>query len=176
MNETAMMESIKPAQTARSQALSIPLDLTEWAPVDQLRDWIVANVATLDWTNAEIVELLQTHPDFQPRALLNTVVFAYAVGIFGAEEIARSCSTNPDFRTLRPRLPPIVSDLKQFRRGNRGILKWALADVISRALKSQLIEGPSLEALPMGLRRYMLDNARARLDLARHIDSREDVM
>jgi hypothetical protein len=155
----------------QNQRLKIPLDLTEWVKPAQLREWIVSNVATLEWTNAELIELLKVHTEFEPRALLNTMTFAYAVGIFGAEEMARSCSTDPDFRNIRPELPPLVSDLKEFRKQNRGIVKWALANVITRALKSQFIEGPAIEVLPVGLRHHVVDNAIERLEHARRIDS-----
>jgi hypothetical protein len=176
MNETATMEMERPLQTAEQDELSIPLDLSAWVPVATLREWIMSSVATLDWTNAELLEMLRLHPDFEPKALLNTMTFALATGIFGADEIARSCSSNPDFRGIRPRLPPVVSDLKQFRKENRGLLKWALAGVITRALKTQFIEGESIDVLPVGLRRYIFENATERLDIARHLDRRDDLL
>jgi len=162
--------------TDTEEELSIPQDLSEWVPASTLRDWVMSNVATLDWTHPELLELLRTHPDFEPKALMNTMTFAYSVGIFGAEEIAHHCSSNPDFRGVRPKLPPVVSDLRQFRNENRGLLKWALASVISRALKTQFMEGESIEVLPPGLRRFVVENATERLDIARHLDRREDLL
>lgn len=162
--------------TANEEELKIPLDLSEWVPVSTLRDWVMSNVATLDWTNAALLEVLRTHPDFEPKALLNTMTFAYSVGVFGAEEIARHCSSSADFRAVRPKLPPLVLDLKQFRKENRGILKWTLTSVITRGLKSQFIEGAGIDVLPAGLRRYVVENAIERLDIARHLDRREDLL
>ncbi|HEY0550637.1 MAG TPA: hypothetical protein VGF13_13615 [Verrucomicrobiae bacterium] len=159
----------KTPMTTEKEELSIPLDLGQWASASQLRDWIMSDVATLNWTNPELLELLRKHPGFEPKALLNTMTFAYATGIFGAEEIARHCSENLEFRGVRPKLPPIAAELKQFRKDNRAMFKWCLANVVTRALKSQLIEGPEV-TLPPGLRRYIVENAIERLDLARHMD------
>lgn len=152
------------------EELSIPLDLGLWVPVSQLREWIMSDVATLDWTNEGLLELLRQHPDFEPKALMNVMTLGYATGIFAAEEIARHCSEDPAFRGVRPRLPPIASEMKKFRRANRGLLKWCLAQVITRALKTQFIEGDSIQVFPPGLRRYIVENAVERLDLARHMD------
>src|SRR5688572_1449731 len=121
MNDTATIEMEVPMETAERDALSFPLDLTEWVPVSQLRDWIMTDVATLDWTNPDLMELLRQFPDFEPKALLNTMTLGYATGIFAAEEIARRCSSDVEFRRVRPKLPPEAIELKAFRRDNRGI-------------------------------------------------------
>jgi hypothetical protein len=159
-----------PLMSKEPEELLIPLDLTAWATPAQLRDWIMSDVATLNWTNPELLELLRKHPDFEPKALLNTMTFAYATGVFGAEEIARRCSEDREFRGVRPKLPPISAELKQFRKENRAMFKWCLAKVITRALTSQFIERDSIETLPPGLRRYVVENAIERLDIARHMD------
>jgi hypothetical protein len=67
MNETAIHEMQMPLKTAEREGLSIPLDLGEWVPVSQLREWIMTDVATLDWTNSELMELLRQYPDFVTR-------------------------------------------------------------------------------------------------------------
>ena len=159
-----------PLMTAEPEELSIPLDLARWVPVSQLRKWIMTDVATLDWTNPQLLELLRQHPEFEPKALLNTMTLAYATGIFNAEEIARRCSADLEFRAVRPKLPPLTAELKAFRKENRAILKWSLAKAITRALKTQFVEGDTIDVLPMGLRRYVVENATERLDLARHLD------
>jgi hypothetical protein len=158
-----------PLMNKTPEELLIPPDLTAWATPAQLRDWIMSDVATLNWTNPELMELLRKQPDFEPKALLNTMTFGYATGIFSAEEIARRCSEDPEFRGVRPKLPPIAGELKQFRQENRAMFKWCLANVITHALKSQLIEGPGV-ILPPGLQRYIVENAIERLDIARHMD------
>ena len=156
--------------TTEKEELSIPLDLSKWVAPSQVRDWIMTDVATLNWTDADLLELLRKHPDFEPKALLNTMTFAYATGIFGAEEIARRCSEEPEFRGVRPKLPPLPEELRRFRKENPAILKWTLAKVITRALISQFIERDTIEVLPPGLRRYVMENAIERIELARHMD------
>lgn len=162
--------------TANNEELSIPLDLSAWVPCSRLREWIKADVATLNWSSPELIELLRRSPEFEPQALLNTMTLAYATGIFGADEIARYCSADPEFRPVRPKLPPIAADLKQFRKENRGIIKWCLANVITRALKTQFIECDGIDTLPPGLRRYVVQNAIERLDIARHMDRGAELM
>jgi hypothetical protein len=174
MNAMAIME--KPLRAEAELELQIPLDLSEWVPAAQLRDWIMADVATLNWTNPELLEVLRKHPDFEPKALLNTMAFAYTTGVFTAEEIERRCSSDLDFRGVRPKLPPIASELKRFRKENLGMMKWCLVNVISRALKRQFIEGDSIEILPAGLRRHVIQNAIERLELARHMDRTGDML
>lgn len=174
MNALATLEM--PTMTEKDQQLKIPLDLSEWVSAAELRSWIMSNVATLDWTNAELLELLKAHPDFEPKALLNTMTFGYSVGVFGAEEISRHCSTNADFRAVRPKLPPLPLDLIRFRKENRGLLKWTLAHVINQALKSQFTEGNEIDVFPPGLRRHVIENATERLDIARHLDRSENLL
>lgn len=157
-----------PLMTAEHDELLIPLDLTTWVRPAQLRDWIMSDVAALNWTNPDLLELLRKQPDFEPKALLNTMTFGYSIGVFGAEEIARNCSDDIEFRGVRPRLPPVAEELKRFRKENRGVFKWCLANVITRALKSQIVE--VVETLPPGLRRYVVENAVERLNIARHMD------
>jgi hypothetical protein len=175
MNDAATIEMQMPEDTTQRDKLSIPLDLSEWVPVSELRDWIMTDVATLDWTNPELIDLLRQFPDFEPKALLNTMTLGYATGIFAAEEIARRCSTDVEFRGARPKLPPVAVELKAFRRENRGVLKWALVKVITRAFRTQFIDGDSFQNLPAGLRRAVLANASERLDLARHMDRTGDL-
>ena len=170
MNETAILEMEEPMKTAEPEELSIPLDLSKWVSVSQLRQWIMTDVATLDWTNPELLELLRQHPEFEPKALLNTMTLAYATGIFNAEEIVRRCSADLEFRAVRPKLPPLTAELKAFRKENRAILKWSLAKITTRALKTRFIEPETINVLPMGLRRYVVENATERLDIARHMD------
>ena len=64
MNNTALQTP----PTTEKEALSIPLDLSVWAPAAQLREWIMSDVAKLDWTNPGLLELLRRHPDFEPKA------------------------------------------------------------------------------------------------------------
>jgi len=162
--------------TANKEELSIPLDLSVWVPCARLREWIKADTAALNWSNPELVELLRRFPEFEPQSLLNTMTLAYATGVFGADEIARRCSVDPEFRAFRPKLPPLAVDLRKFRKENRGVLKWCLSNVITNALKTQFVACEGLDTLPSGLRRYVVQNAIERLDIARHMDRGVELM
>ena len=168
MNNTATLEM--PTGTENEAELSIPLDLSQWVPCSQLGEWIKEEVGALNWNNPELLAALKRQPEHEPRAFLQTLTLGYATGVFGAEEIERHCSTDPDFRVLRPKCAPEPTELKQFRRVNLGLLKWCLVKVINRAGISQFIERDEIEVLPPGLRRYIVENATERLDLARHMD------
>ncbi len=150
--------------------LAIPHDLGAWVPVAQLAEWILADLNSVDWTNPDLLEQLRQLPHFEPKALLATMTLAYATGIFGAEEIARHCSDNPEFRMVRPKLPPVPAEMKRFRQENRGVFKWSVANVLTRALKTRFEEGSQIRDLPAGLRRHVIENATERLDIARHLD------
>jgi len=170
------MATIEMLPTTEKEELSIPLDLSVWVPAAQLRDWIMTDIAKLDWTNAELLELLRKQPDFEPKALLNTMSFAYATGVFPAEEITRRCSEDAEFKAVRPKLPPRTEELRRFRKENRGLFRWSLVQVITHALKTQFIEGDTIDRFPPGLRRYVVENASERLNLARHMDRSVDLL
>ena len=156
--------------TRMQEDLALPLDLSSWVPSAQLSQWIMSSVATLDWTNAALMELLRKHPDFEPKALLNTMTFAYVLGVFSSDEIARRCSEDTAFRSVRPKLPPVAREIRRFRKENRGLLKWCLVSVLTCVLRTRFIEGESIEIFPAGLRRFLILNATERLDIARHMD------
>jgi hypothetical protein len=71
---------------------------------------------------------------------------------------------------MRPKLPPVATELKAFRKENRGVLKWALVKVITRAFKTRFIDGDDFEKLPPGLHRMVVVSATDRMELARHMD------
>lgn len=152
------------------ESFTIPLDLREWQGEAALRDSVVAAVDQWDWSDPQLVSALQKYPGFEPRALFHVATFAYCAGIFASEEIARCCGEEPAFRPIRPQAPPLAAEISTFRKLNRALLKQALATVIAAAVKGQFLEAQSMQALPMGLRRYVVENATERLDLARHFD------
>ena len=51
---------------------------------------------------------------------------------------------------------------------NRGLLKWLLTEMLKRALRARFGLGDGL--LPAGLRRFLVETADVRLDIARHVD------
>ncbi len=162
--------------TGMEEEFSIPIDLSVWVPAALLSDWIMSNVATLDWTNAALMDLLRKNPDFEPKALLNTMTLAYTLGVFPSDEIARRCSEDSEFRSVRPKLPPLAGDIKRFRKENTGLFKWTLMNALTLALKTRFNEGEKIENLPAGLRRYLILNATERLDIARHLDRGSELL
>ena len=147
----------------------IPLDLSEWIDKSVLRSWVIDAIELWNWNNPELAVILKRHPAFEPKALFDTLTFAYLTSIFGSDEIARCCSTDPEFAELRPRLRPTEEELSLFRRLNRGLLKLSLAEVTLRAVRSQCLDS-EMRLVPPGLRRAIINDAVMRLDIARHMD------
>jgi transposase len=162
-----MADDIQPEEQA--DRLSLPWDLSEWVDKDLLVRWIADEIQTLDWANPELVEHLAAHPNYHPKMMLSVVTYGYATGVFESEEIVRACYGDPVFRSICLEAVPTAKTIARFRRDNRGLFKWSLAQVFRRALKAKYSLGGEV-LLPVGLRRYLVDAAIARIDLARHMD------
>ena len=145
-----------------------PWDLREWAAQDRLLEWAKAEIETLDWQNAKLVAYLHAHPEYRPKMLLTLLTYAYVTGVYAAEDITDQCYSEETLRRICEQYPPTTPSVMNFRRENRGLLKWCLAQVLKRALRENFALGDSL--LPAGLRKYIADAALTRLDLARHLD------
>src|SRR3954468_2586171 len=104
------------------EAVYLPNDLSDWVAKSQLREWIVERVNSFNWNNAELTELLRRNPEYEPQALLATTVLAYLTGIFSGEDIVRACSRDPEFRSVRPKLPPRGDEFSTFRKLNRFLI------------------------------------------------------
>jgi len=145
-----------------------PLDLGEWMPKESLLESIAAIVEELSWANPELVAYLKAHPEYRPKMLLRLLAFAYATGIFEAEEIESSCFSDPFLRYICEGEPLRAKQISRFRRDNRFLLKWVLAQLFKEVLKKKFALGNTL--FPAGLRRFLVETAVERLDLARHLD------
>lgn len=165
-----VMEAIEPPMIDIAETVSIPPNLTDWVSKAQLRQWVLEPLAELDWSSPELAVMLKRFPSFEPRAVLASLSLAYACGIFGADDIVGCCSRDPEFRPIRPALPPRIQEFSSFRKLNRVLLKAVLAHVIAKALKTQFVEGEDIVQFPPGIRRLILENATERLDIARHMD------
>lgn len=152
------------------EAVRLPSDLSEWVAKAQLRKWVVERVDSFDWDNSELETLLRQQPEFEPRALLSASALAYLIGVFGAEEIVRACSRDPEFKPLRPKLPPRAEEFSTFRKLNRALIQDVLQHVTMKALWTQCVDGNDYAILPAGLRRRVAENAIERLNIARHLD------
>jgi transposase len=148
--------------------LVIPLNLGEWMAPERLLESITASVEELNWSNPGLGAYLETHPEYRPKMLFRLLAFAYATGIFDAEEIESNCFADPFFRYICEGEPPRPRDISRFRRENRFLLKWVLTQVLIEALKKKFNLGNT--PFPAGLRRFLVAAVVERLDLARHLD------
>jgi transposase len=148
--------------------LVLPWDLTDWVDKEQLLHWIKDEVGSLDWSNPELLAYLKAHPDYRPKTMLCLLTYAYAIGVYESEEMVRNSYEDEVFRALCESHPPTTNAIGRFRRENRGLLKWALEQLLKRALRARYSLGDML--LPSGLRRHLMDLALERLNMARHMD------
>jgi transposase len=168
--EEEMIEE-KPTPKPESEAddrLVFPHDLSEWLPQENLLEAITAIVEEMNWENPELTAYLKKHPNYRPKMLLRLLSFAYATGKFDTEEIESNCYADPFMRYICEGEAPRAVEISKFRRANRFLLKTVLAFCFKEALKKKFKLGNTL--LPAGLRRFLVQTAEERLDLARHLD------
>jgi hypothetical protein len=150
------------------ERLSVPWNIAEWVDAQTIRAWVEEEIATLDWSNPELVTFLRDNPNFRARVLLTALSYAYCTGVYESEEVSRLCSTEPALREICAENLPSTRMLDRFRRENRGLLKWVLVQILKRALRARHNLNTSM--LPAGLKQHLVDLATERLDLARHMD------
>jgi len=150
------------------EKFSLPWDLTDWLDKPRLLSGILEEIDSLDWTNQGLVEFLRANPAFRPRFLLLLVTYAYVMGVCESEEVAELCYQDEELKRRFPGLVPSATAITRFRRENRGLLKWSVAQTFKRALREHFQLGDT--TLPAGLRRIMTDAAQMRIDVGRHLD------
>ena len=148
--------------------LRIPLDLAEWVDGNVMLAWVRGEIETLNWANPELQKQLQAHRDFRPKELLILMTYAYGRGILESEEIVLARTNNPDFKGLWAGPGPTAKEIERFRRQNRALLRWALVQILNRALISKAQLGDIRHLA--GVREALREAASERLDLARHMD------
>ena len=152
--------------------IRVPLDLGDWIDKKILAEWVAEEIETLNWSNSELVVYLSANPAFRPKVMLRVLTYAYATGIFGSEEIARSCYEDEVLRAFCEKQAPRPITIKRFRRENRGLLKWCLTQLFKRAFRKQF--GLEEAFIPVGVRRYLDHLAATRLNIARQMDRTEE--
>ena len=157
-----------PKTNAGENELRIPLDLRDWIDPVVLKTWVTEEVEALDWKNEKLQKYLQAHPDFRPKELLSVLIFAYATGVMESDEILGALQSNDGLNGLWRGPGPSAKEIGTFRKKNRALLKWGLAEILKRALQQKV--GYLESRLPPGLRQVVVDSAVGRLDLARHMD------
>lgn len=157
-----------PAIQESERGFPIPLDLSQWAEKPLLLQWVHEEIDSLDWSNPELVQILQSNPKFQPRFLLVLMVYAYATGRYDSEEVADTYYSEPILQHLFPAQALSPNAVMRFRRDYRGLLRWGLAQILRRALSHHYDLGDA--AIPAGINRMIVQAATVRLDAARHFD------
>jgi hypothetical protein len=183
-------------RVAPERRFSLPMDLTPWVGKETLLAWTIEEVERLNWTNPELVAYLRANPAFRPKMLLCLLTYSYASGNFASEEIAQSCDAAAIQRALSGAVPPTIdyvvkvteaqtvarslcgdappsaNAIRRFRRENRGLLKWCLAQVFKRVLAKRFDLSDTV--FPAGLKRYSVHAAEVRLDIARQMDRADE--
>ena len=158
----------KPEVGEQPRKFSVPWDISEWLDKLRLLAGVSEDIDGLDWDNPELVAFLRANPDFQLRLLLVVVTYAYAMGICESEEVVELYYRDEALKLRFPTPPPSARAITRFRRENRGLLKWSVAQALKRAVRShfELEDVP----LPAGLKKALIDSAGARIDVGRHLD------
>ncbi len=147
---------------------SIPWAISEWLDKPRLLAGVAEDIEGLDWSNPELVTFLQANPEFQLRLLLVLVTYAYAMGICESEDVVELYYRDEGLKRLFPTPPPSHTAITRFRRENRGLLKWSIAQALKRAVRSHFDLGDV--PLPAGLKKALVDAAGTRIDVGRHLD------
>jgi len=148
--------------------LGLPWDLTEWLDREEMLQTLARLLETIDWSNPNVVAFEQKHPAFRPKMFLILLPYAYAIGLYSSQDIAEACYTDQSLRSISAGDPPTAREIMAFRRENRGLVQWLLAELFKQAIKSKYDLGDFL--VPTGLNKCLADAATERLDVARHID------
>lgn len=163
-----MMTAIIEERVQPPDQFGLPWDITGLAPRELLLQWLDRLLDTIDWANPHVVAFEQKHPEFRPRMFLRLLTYAYATGMFASEDVVEGCYANEILRSICEGDPPTARGIAAFRRENRGLLQWFLAELFKQALRHNLSVGEFL--MSPGLKRCLADAATARIDIARHMD------
>jgi transposase len=83
-------------------------------------------------------------PEFEPRAMLKLLVYAYSYGLRGSRKIERACHHNLSFIWLTGNLRPDHKTICRFRRDHQDQLARLLKQCARLCIKLNLIEGNTL--------------------------------
>lgn len=151
----------------RQGAFLIPSDLSEWVDKDLIRQWVLAEIDSLNWDHPQLLAYLQKHQGYHPRELFYLLAYAYLTSLFESEDIVLQSNREPALRQMLKNSSPSVKEIARFRKENRGLLRWALAQVLKRAVRERYGIGT---LVPAGIRHRLEEDATERLEIARHMD------
>src|SRR5213078_1198729 len=144
--------------------------LSEWVAPATLVAWVKELVENIDRNQPEGKEFFPPTSDSRRKELLHVVLYAYATQVYGSQEIAEACHTDPVLETLCNRQPPFSRDLEHFRRTHRTLLESLLGQIFLRAVSEKFVH---VGALPPGFQQSLLRRAVDSIDTARHMDRDE---
>ncbi len=158
--------------TEITDRLGLPWNLAECVAKEQVLEWIVEALDTLEWDSPEVADLLRPHPEFRPKVLLTLLTYAYATGVFAAADIVHECLVNETCRAITKGVPPTVEEIVSFRRGTRWLLQWLLFELFKRAAGAE--GGLEDSRWPREQKLRLAEAAKLRVALAQELDRGPD--
>lgn len=152
----------------RTEKFKVPWDISQWTDKATLLKRLEEDVDSLDWTNPELMLFLKANPNFHPRFLLILMSYAYSLGICESEEISELCYRDELIKARAINKVPSPAAITRFRREQRGLLRWLVAQSFKHALRNHYELGDA--TIPPGLTRLLREAAAVRIDVGRHLD------
>ncbi len=150
-------------------SLDLPANLREWFCDSLIAFWIEQELNNVRRQPTESLVSPAQAIDGEAAGMLSVLVFGYAGLIFGSDEIACACRSDPSFRRLGHDRVPFPAELRSLRRRYRNVLERILTGVFIQAIKRKF--GLVSPLLPIELEDDLRQHAAERLDLARHMDT-----
>lgn len=111
---------------------------------------------------------------FQPKAILVTLVYCYAIGVYGSWDIEQMMYEDADFRALCGRDYPDWRRFRRFRRDNHVVLRRILEETFRHIWSSSTgatrVASGHRAAAPVAANDWLADEAGARIERAMFID------
>lgn len=147
-------------------SLELPANLRMWFCDSVIACWI-----ELELKNLGDADCASSCSDSwgEVADMLSVLVFGYAGLVFGSDDIAAACRSDPAFRRLCHEHSPFPGELRNCRRRHRSLLERILTGVFIQAIKRKF--GLSSALLPIELEEDLRQHAAERLDFARHMDT-----
>lgn len=151
----SLSETQSPGPRVRFQPSQLPEDVREW--IDPCALALIVREETE-------VGLWGTAAQLPGLDLSRILAYAYATGRLASDDISAACHDDPALRWLGRSQTPLAHELTSFRRRNRLQLENLLTRIFARVLDAK--------ADASGGTRYpqLLNTAKTRLDIARHLD------
>jgi len=139
----------------------LPQDAREWVDPCTLSLWVQDEVDAL---TSDRLGMAGGNIDPEAVRMFELLAFAYATNVLASYEIAAQCKSDPAFRFLSSGQTPFPEEITAFRRRHRGQLESLLTRVFAWVMSTRI--GDVRPSLYLDL----LQIARDRLDVARHLD------